>query len=203
MSTVLTLVVNPSAGKGRAQALLPQVAGTLRDAGVDVRLIAPSPRHPLPLVREATLSDLEAVAALHGRCSVDTLYARYQVPLRMPMTTRLARRLVQPDDGVALVVQVGLDVVGHGVLESGDGGHRVAPDEHRHDQPAHPAAVVGLVVGVVVERGDDRGDGRCRDRADRLLDDELVHATFDEPLQLPAQPRRVERLTAPPPQGRR
>ena len=38
MSTSLTLVVNPSAGKGRAQALLPQVAGTLRDAGVEVQI---------------------------------------------------------------------------------------------------------------------------------------------------------------------
>ena len=36
---MLTLVVNPSAGKGRAQALLPQVAGTLRDAGVEVRIL--------------------------------------------------------------------------------------------------------------------------------------------------------------------
>lgn len=103
--------------RARAQALFSLVS----DAGVDVPLIAPSPRHPVPLVREATLSDLEAVAALHSRCSVDTLYARYQVPLRMPMTTRLARRLVQPEGGVALVVQVGLDVVGHGVLEPGDG----------------------------------------------------------------------------------
>lgn len=99
--------------RARAQALFSLVS----DAGVDVPLIAPSPRHPVPLVREATLADLEAVAALHGRCSVDTLYARYQVPLRMPMTTRMARRLVQPENGVALVVQVGLDLVGHGVLE--------------------------------------------------------------------------------------
>ncbi|HEY5846668.1 MAG TPA: YegS/Rv2252/BmrU family lipid kinase [Microlunatus sp.] len=36
---MLTLVVNPSAGKGRAQAMLPQVAGTLRDAGVEVRIL--------------------------------------------------------------------------------------------------------------------------------------------------------------------
>jgi GNAT superfamily N-acetyltransferase len=104
--------------RARAQALLSLVS----DAGVDVPLIAPSPRHPVPLVRVATLADIEAVAALHERCSVETLYTRYQVPLRMPMTTRMARRLVTPEDGLALVVQVGLDVVGHGVLEAdGDG----------------------------------------------------------------------------------
>lgn len=99
--------------RARAQALLSLVS----DAGVDVPLIAPSPRHPMPLVRPAGLADIEAVAALHERCSVDTLYTRYQVPLRMPMTTRMARRLVTPEHGLALVVQVGLDLVGHGVLE--------------------------------------------------------------------------------------
>jgi GNAT superfamily N-acetyltransferase len=71
----------------------------------------------VPLLRTATLSDVEAVGALHERCSVDTLYERYQAPLRMPLTTRMLRRLVVPKSGRAVVVQVGLDVVGHGVLE--------------------------------------------------------------------------------------
>lgn len=103
--------------RARAQALLSLV----NDAGIDVPLLEPSPQHPLPIVRHATLADIEAVAALHSRCSVETLYTRYQVPLRMPMTTRLARRLVVPESGVALVVQVGLDLVAHGVLERQDG----------------------------------------------------------------------------------
>jgi GNAT superfamily N-acetyltransferase len=99
--------------RARAQALLSLVT----DAGSDTPLISPSPRQQVPMVREATLADIEAVSALHERCSVETLYHRYQVPLRMPMTTRMARRLVAPESGVALVVQVGLDVVGHGMLE--------------------------------------------------------------------------------------
>ncbi len=99
--------------RARAQALLSLVS----DAGMDVPLITPSLRHPTPIVRESTLADIEAVSALHGRCSVETLYQRYQVPLRLPMTTRLARRLVLPERGVALVVQMDLAVVGHGVLE--------------------------------------------------------------------------------------
>ena len=103
------------AERSRAQALLSLVS----DAGADLPLIAPSTTHPIPLVREATLADIDAVAALHSRCSVETLYARYQTPLRMPMTTRLARRLVVPEQGVALVPQAGLDVVGHAVLEPG------------------------------------------------------------------------------------
>ncbi|MCX6408270.1 MAG: GNAT family N-acetyltransferase [Propionibacteriales bacterium] len=110
--------------RARAQALLSLVS----DAGVDVPLIAPSPRHPVPLVRVAGLADIEAVSALHERCSVDTLYTRYQVPLRMPMTTRMARRLVTPEHGIALVVQVGLDLVGHGVLERGV--LEARPDDH-------------------------------------------------------------------------
>lgn len=99
--------------RARAQALLSLVS----DAGVDVPLITPSIRGAVPVIRQATLGDIEAVTALHERCSVDTLYERYQVPLKMPMTTRMARRLVMPDAGVALVVQAGQDVVGHGVLE--------------------------------------------------------------------------------------
>lgn len=99
--------------RARAQALMSLVG----DAGADVPLITPSFRDSLPHVREATLTDIEAVSALHERCSVDTLYDRYQVPLKMPMTTRMARRLVVPDRGVALLVQAGTDVVGHGVLE--------------------------------------------------------------------------------------
>ena len=99
--------------RARAQALLSLVG----DAGAGVPLIAPSSHQTLPLVRLATLADIEAVSALHARCSIETLYRRYQVPLRLPMTTRMVRRLVRPERGLALVVQVGLDVVGHGVLE--------------------------------------------------------------------------------------
>jgi GNAT superfamily N-acetyltransferase len=98
----------------RAQALMSLVG----DAGADVPMITPSVRETsVPRVREATLTDIEAVSALHERCSVQTLYERYQVPLKMPMTTRMARRLVVPDHGAALLIEAGSDVVGHGVLQ--------------------------------------------------------------------------------------
>lgn len=99
--------------RARAQALLSLVG----DAGADVPLLTPSADGTVPVVRTAALADIESVIALHERCSIDTLYHRYQVPLKMPMTTRMARRLVVPDHGVALLTQVGADVVGHGVLE--------------------------------------------------------------------------------------
>jgi GNAT superfamily N-acetyltransferase len=99
--------------RARAQALVSLIG----DAGADVPLITPSPRHAVPIIRRAGLGDIEAVAAMHSRCGVGTLYDRYQVPLKMPMTTRMTRRLVAPDRGHAIVVQIGSDVVGHGVLE--------------------------------------------------------------------------------------
>ena len=39
MTRRVTLVVNPSSGKGRAQEMLPLVAGQLRDAGLDLRIL--------------------------------------------------------------------------------------------------------------------------------------------------------------------
>lgn len=75
------------------------------------------PTSTLPVVRTATLADVEAVAALHERCSDKTLFERYQIPMQLPMTARMTRRLVAPDSGVALVAQHGRDVVGHALLE--------------------------------------------------------------------------------------
>lgn len=39
MTRRITLVVNPSAGKGRAQSMLPQVAGELRDSGQELQIL--------------------------------------------------------------------------------------------------------------------------------------------------------------------
>lgn len=102
--------------RARAQALVSLVG----DAGADIPLISPAESKVVPFVRESSLADLDAVVALHERCSAETLYARYQAPLRMPMTTRLARRLVMPENGIGVVVQVGRDLVGHGELLSVD-----------------------------------------------------------------------------------
>lgn len=97
----------------RAQALLSLVS----DAGIDVPLISPVADDPMPTVRVGTLADIDQVAALHQRCSAQTLYHRYQVPMRLPMTTRMTRRLLLPENGLSLVVSVGDDIVGYGLLE--------------------------------------------------------------------------------------
>lgn len=104
--------------RARAQALVSLVG----DTGAGAAPMAPTFVKAVPIVRAASPADLDAVAALHERCSIDTLYDRYQAPLRTPLTTRMARRLVTPRSGAALVAQVGLDIVGHGVLERTEGG---------------------------------------------------------------------------------
>ena len=143
------------AERSRAQALLSLVS----DAGADVPLVAPPPRtlsgiDPAPLVREASLADIDGVAALHGRCSVATLYARYQVPLRIPMTTRMTRRLVVPEAGTALVLQAGLDIVGHALMEPVDGGWecRVLVDDAWQKSGAG-STLVKHAAATVRERG--------------------------------------------------
>ncbi len=97
----------------RAQALVALAHGA---AGSSARVTA-LPSATVPFVRRAALSDVQGVAALHQRCSDEVLFSRYQVPLQLPMTARMTRRLVAPDHGVALVVQQGDALVGHGLLE--------------------------------------------------------------------------------------
>lgn len=99
--------------KARAQALLSLVG----DPDVPELPLSPVTERPIPLVRTATVADLDAISRLHERCSTATLYERYQVPLPAPLPSRMARRLVAPEAGVAYVVQVGLDVVAHGLLQ--------------------------------------------------------------------------------------
>lgn len=109
------------AERARAQALVALVgeaASTHQDPLWGPRW---EPLHPEPLVRAATAADAEALGRLHDRCSPETLYARYLVPLPLPLAPRLLRRLALPDHGVALVTQVGLDVVGHALIEHDDG----------------------------------------------------------------------------------
>ncbi len=102
--------------KERAQAFLDLTRGSI---GTSAR-VTTLPSSQVPVVRLASLSDVSAVDALHQRCSDRTLFDRYQVPLQLPMTARMTRRLVAPDNGVALVVQQGNDVVAHGLLEELD-----------------------------------------------------------------------------------
>jgi GNAT superfamily N-acetyltransferase len=155
-----------AAERERAQALLSLVG----DAGSDVPLITPSPREEVPVIRAASLGDIEAVSAMHERCGVETLYERYQVPLKMPMTTRMARRLVVPDAGVALVVQVGADIVGHGVLEPVDGTWllRLIVEDAWQGQ-GHGTRLVRHAAGLAKQEGAERLTIVTAGSSDKLL----------------------------------
>lgn len=63
----VTLVVNPSSGKGRAQELLPQVAGRLRDDGVDTEiLLSRDFDEAVAMTREAVLQQSDVLAVMGG-----------------------------------------------------------------------------------------------------------------------------------------
>lgn len=63
----VALVVNPSAGKGRAQEQLPQVAGRLRDGGLDTAiLLSRSFDEALGLTRNAVESGCDVLAVMGG-----------------------------------------------------------------------------------------------------------------------------------------
>jgi GNAT superfamily N-acetyltransferase len=69
--------------------------------------------------------DARALAAMHARCSAHTVSRRYhaQIPYLSP---RLARRLLEPADGLSLVLTVGDDVGAVGMLAPDPGGFEVA-----------------------------------------------------------------------------
>jgi diacylglycerol kinase (ATP) len=67
VSDSLTLVVNPAAGKGRAQEMLPQVAGTLRDAGVEPAiLLSRDFAEATAMTRDAVRNGATALAVMGG-----------------------------------------------------------------------------------------------------------------------------------------
>ncbi|GAB3905439.1 GNAT family N-acetyltransferase [Kibdelosporangium lantanae] len=67
------------------------------------------------VIRRGDERDLDAVAALHTRCSARTLFARYHSGVRS-MPRRLLHRLLTPPRGRTLLAVCGRDVVGIGQL---------------------------------------------------------------------------------------
>ncbi|HEX8511353.1 MAG TPA: YegS/Rv2252/BmrU family lipid kinase [Propionibacteriaceae bacterium] len=66
-SRSVTLVVNPSSGRGRALELLPQVAGRMRDAGLDVQiLLSRSFLEAEAMTRSAVTSGVDVLAVMGG-----------------------------------------------------------------------------------------------------------------------------------------
>jgi GNAT superfamily N-acetyltransferase len=66
---------------------------------------------PLVTTRPAMPDDVEAVAAMHARCSAETLHRRFHVPLTS-VPGSVVRQLVSPDPGWSRVAERGGQVVG-------------------------------------------------------------------------------------------
>jgi diacylglycerol kinase (ATP) len=67
VSRKVTLVVNPTAGKGRAQELLPQVAGQFRDAGLALQiLLSRDFAEAQQMTRDAVANGVDVLAVMGG-----------------------------------------------------------------------------------------------------------------------------------------
>lgn len=67
------------------------------------------------VVRPGTYADFDAVAALHGRCSMRTLFNRYHSGMST-VPRRWVHRLLHPVRGISLVAESGDDVIALGQL---------------------------------------------------------------------------------------
>jgi GNAT superfamily N-acetyltransferase len=70
------------------------------------------------VVRRGSVQDADALIAMHDRCSAETLLRRYHAPVPR-VSPRLARTLLEPADGLSLVVTSGDQVVAAGLLATG------------------------------------------------------------------------------------
>nr|WP_245783265.1 GNAT family N-acetyltransferase [Amycolatopsis sacchari] len=72
------------------------------------------------VLRQGLPGDTDAVAALHERCSAQTLFQRYHTGMRT-MPRRWLHRLLMPPRGMSLLAVCGHEVVGLGQLIPGSG----------------------------------------------------------------------------------
>jgi diacylglycerol kinase (ATP) len=105
----LTLVVNPTAGKGRAQEMLPQVCGAFRDAGLETQiLLSRDFSEAESMVVEAVESGVEILAVMGGdgmmHLGLNTVGRRHQLTDR-----RTTLGLIPAGTGNDLCRGVGLD----------------------------------------------------------------------------------------------
>ncbi|WP_262853024.1 GNAT family N-acetyltransferase [Mumia quercus] len=106
---LVTAVVSPQPARTRLP--LPDRAPASRQGRGTVRAPAVTPQ-----IRATTADDTSAVADMHTRCGEETLYRRYHAPMTGVIHRRMARRLVAPVGGSALVAEVGARLVGHAMV---------------------------------------------------------------------------------------
>lgn len=90
-------------------------SGRGRVPSAETPSVASADPAPDPAVRLGSVADVEALVAMHGRCSAETVFRRYHSPM-VRLSPRLARALLTPADGFSIVVGTGDDVVAAAVV---------------------------------------------------------------------------------------
>lgn len=143
----VALVVNPTAGKGRASRHLPAVAGIIRDAGHTVEvMLSRDVDEARSMAREAVGGDTDVLAVMGGdgmmHLGLNTVAAEHQAG-----RTRTALGLVPAGTGNDLCRGLGLDPT-----DPGAAAHVVAAG---HTEPVDLLAVNDRFVGAVLATGFD------------------------------------------------
>lgn len=147
MSVGVTLVVNPTAGKGRAQQLLPSVAGALRDADLDVSiLLSRDFAEAEAMVQQAVHGGVDIVAVMGGD---GMMHLGLNVVTRQHQTgdRRTTLGLVPAGTGNDLCRGIGLD--------PGDPVAAALAIAGRHTRELDVARVNDRYVGAVLATGFD------------------------------------------------
>jgi ribosomal protein S18 acetylase RimI-like enzyme len=105
------------------------------------------------VLRPGTGADVDAVVALHERCSAETVRRRYHAPVPS-VSRRLARALLEPVEGASLVLVHGAEVVGLGVLAGGpDGPELGLMVEDRWQRQGHGSRMMRALALEAAGRG--------------------------------------------------
>ena len=109
MSRQIRLVVNPSAGKGRALELLPQVAGTLRDGGGQLEiLLSRDFAEARSMTRNAIVDGVDVLAVMGGDGMMH-LGVNTSAAARLSGSSRTTLGLIPAGTGNDLCRGIGLD----------------------------------------------------------------------------------------------
>ncbi len=106
-------------------------------------------------LRPATARDARALVAMHARCSEETVYRRYHSPVPH-LTPRLARALLEPAEGLSLVLTVGDDIVAIGMFAPGAAGAELGlMVEDRWQRRGHGTKLLRALAIEAANRGLD------------------------------------------------
>ncbi len=109
MSRQIRLVVNPSAGKGRALELLPRVAGTLRDGGADLEILLSRDFAEAQLMTRGAIEDGVDVLAVMGGDGIMHLGVNTAAVAHLVGGSRTTLGMIPAGTGNDLCRGIGLD----------------------------------------------------------------------------------------------